>query len=50
MSGGLTTKLLSFEELIERTDTVAPKLGQTVTYKKRQSEISNRKTTRLLLH
>lgn len=41
MSAGLTTKLLSFEDLIERMDAVAPKPGRPVTYKKRQPQISN---------
>nr|WP_280642158.1 hypothetical protein [Hyphomicrobium denitrificans] len=41
MSAGLTTKLLSFEDLIERMDAVAPKPGRPTTYKKRQPQISN---------
>jgi IS1 family transposase len=41
MSAGLTTKLMSFEDLIVRMDAVAPKPGRPVTYKKRQPQISN---------
>lgn len=35
MSAGLTTKLLSFEDLIECMDAVAPKPGRPKAYKKR---------------
>jgi IS1 family transposase len=41
MAAGLTSKLLSFEELIEGMDAVAPKPGRPKVYKKRQAEISN---------
>lgn len=34
MAAGLTTKLLSFDDLIERMDAVAPKPGRPKTYKK----------------
>lgn len=37
MAAGLTDKLLSFEDLIERMDAVAPKPGRPATYKKRES-------------
>jgi IS1 family transposase len=41
MQAGLTGKLLSFEEIIEAMDLVAPKAGRPKTYKKRDQEISN---------
>lgn len=41
MSAGLTDKLLSFEALIERMDSVAPKPGRPKVYKKREPQISN---------
>ena len=37
MAAGLTNKLLSFDDLIERMDAVAPKPGRPKTYKKRQT-------------
>jgi IS1 family transposase len=41
MQGGLTDKLLSFEEIVEAMDLVAPKAGRPKIYKKRDQEISN---------
>jgi IS1 family transposase len=41
MAAGLTGKLLSFDDLIEQMDAVAPKPGRPKVYKKRQAEISN---------
>jgi hypothetical protein len=41
MAAGLTDKLLSFDDLIERMDAVAPKPGRPKVYKKRQAQISN---------
>ena len=41
MQAGLTDKLLSFEEIVEAMDLVAPKAGRPKSYKKRDQEISN---------
>jgi IS1 family transposase len=41
MQAGLTDKLLSFEEIVEAMDLVAPKAGRPKIYKKRDQEISN---------
>ena len=41
MQAGLTGKLLSFEEIVEAMDLVAPKAGRPKIYKKRDQEISN---------
>ena len=41
MQAGLTGKLLSFEEIVEAMDLVAPKAGRPKSYKKRDQEISN---------
>ena len=41
MQAGLTGKLLSFEEIVEAMDLIAPKAGRPKAYKKRDQEISN---------
>jgi IS1 family transposase len=41
MQAGLTDKLLSFEEIVEAMDLIAPKAGRPKSYKKRDEQISN---------
>lgn len=41
MAAGLTDKLVSWEQIIEAMDAIAPKPGRPKTYKKRGEEISN---------
>ncbi len=41
MAAGLTTKLMTMEDLCDLMDAAAPKPGRPKTYKKRGEEISN---------
>jgi hypothetical protein len=41
MAAGLTDKLMTFEDIVELMDAVAPKPGRPKTHKKRQPKISN---------